>query len=164
MTGDSNKPDKQASDDTEELIYEHVKDAPQQQMEVADKLDDKMLRIFAAASIIIGLLGLSSIGNLGWRSLFFVLPLIPYAFTAFWTFRHINPDSFHWGLRAHQLPTKWKDSAREVRRALINDIGEAYSENEPILKDKAWYIRASLVATSIEVGLVMVALILYRLF
>ena len=96
--------------------------------------------------------------------MFFLLPLIPYAFTAFWAFRHVNLDRFHLGLRAEQLPTKWNESEVQVRRALINDIGKAYSKNKPILEKKAWYIRASLITTSIEVGLVVVALILYRLF
>lgn len=164
MTSEADTSVEQPHPDTEELIYEHIKEAPQQQMEVSDKLDDKMLRIFGAASVVIGFLSLSSTSSLGWRAVFFLLPLIPYAFTAFWTFRHVNPDRFHWGLRADQLPTKWNEPEGEVRRALINDIGKAYSKNKPILKDKAWYIRASLVTTSIEVGLVVIALILYRLF
>jgi hypothetical protein len=45
----------------------------------------------------------------------------------------------------------------------MNDIGAAYDKNKPILKDRAWYIRAGLIATSVEVGLVVVALTL-RLF
>lgn len=48
---------------TEKLIYDHIKDTPQQQIEFANQLDDKMLRIFTAASIVIGLLGLSASGG-----------------------------------------------------------------------------------------------------
>ncbi len=47
----------------EKLIYDHIKDTPQQQIEFANQLDDKMLRIFTAASIVIGLLGLSASGG-----------------------------------------------------------------------------------------------------
>jgi hypothetical protein len=80
--------------DTEELIYAHIKEAPQQQMEVADKLDDKMLRIFGAASVVLGFLSLASASSLGWKIIFFLFPLLPYACTACCTFRHVNPDRF----------------------------------------------------------------------
>ncbi|MBA3471916.1 MAG: hypothetical protein H0T57_01585 [Rubrobacter sp.] len=151
----------------EELVYEHIKEAPQQQMEMANWLDDKMLRIFGAASIVIGFLGLSSSSSLaegfGWKAIFLLLPLVPYAFTAVWAFWHIDPDKFHWGMRADELPVHWNEREEQVRRALISDIGESYSKNKPILKKKAQYIRRALVATGIEVALVIVALILYRL-
>ncbi len=153
--------------DTEKLIYEHIKDAPRQQREIANWQDDKMLRIFGAASIVIGFLGLSSSSSLrqsfGLESLFLVLPLIPYVFTAVVAFRHLNPSLFHAALRADELPTHWQETEGAVRRGLIGDIGEAYSENRPILEQKARYIRCALVATSVEVGLVVVALILYHL-
>lgn len=47
----------------EGFIYEHIKEAPQQQIEYAAQLDDKILRVFGAASITIGLLGLSAANN-----------------------------------------------------------------------------------------------------
>lgn len=152
---------------TEELIYDHIKDAPHQQIEFANQLDDKMLRIFTAASIVIGLLGLSASGGTidgsWWQIALLFLPLVPYALTAYWTFLHIDPDSFHLAMRADELPKKWQKEDWDVRRALLGEIGEAYCKNKPILKGKAWYIHATLISTGIETGLVVVALVLNRL-
>lgn len=65
-----------------ELIYDHIKEAPQQQMEFASQLDDKTLRIFGTASILLGLLGLSTINVTGLKALLFFVPLVPYTPTA----------------------------------------------------------------------------------
>jgi hypothetical protein len=46
--------------ETLNLIYEHIKDAPDKQFETVRSLDDKMIKIFTAASVVIGLAGLSS--------------------------------------------------------------------------------------------------------
>jgi len=56
-------------------------------------------------------------------------------------------------------------SGRSVvsRSALIGEIGEAYSANESILGDKAKYTRHALIATAVEVVLVVAALVAYRL-
>ena len=151
----------------EKLIYDHIKDAPRQQIEFANQLDDKMLRIFTAASIVIGLLGLSASGGTingsWWQTALLFSPLVPYALTAYWTFLHIDPESFHLAMRAVELPEKWQKEDWEVRRALLGEIGNAYCENKPILKDKAWYIRAALVSTGMETALVVMALVLSRL-
>jgi len=101
-----------------ELIYDHIKEAPQQQMEFASQLDDKILRIFSAASIVLGLLGLSTINVTGLKALLFLVPLIPYALTAFWTFSCIDPDRFHWAMRADQQPKSWDKEEEDVRNAL----------------------------------------------
>jgi len=145
------------------LIYDHIKEAPQQQMEFASQLDDKILRIFSAASIVLGLLGLSTINVTGLKALLFLVPLIPYALTAFWTFSCIDPDRFHWAMRADQQPKSWDKEEEDVRNALIGEIGEAYSANESILGDKAKYTRHALIATAVEVVLVVAALVAYRL-
>jgi hypothetical protein len=148
------------SADTEQLIYEHIKEAPQRQMETADKLDDKMLRVFGAASVLIGLLGLSSASPLGWGTVLLALPLIPYAVTAYCALRHLAPKRFLRGERAVELPTKWKEPVGDVRRALINDIGTACGKNDEVLQEKAQYVRIGIISTSVEVVLVLVALTL----
>lgn len=147
----------------EEFIYQHIKEAPQQQMEAADQLDEKMLRIFGAASVVIGFLGLSSASGVGWRAFWFVLPLVPYIVTAIYAFRQLDPRPFHRATRADQLPQYLDRGEQEVRRALIKEIRAAYKKNDVLLKSKAECVRRALVSTSIEVGLVVVALILYRL-
>ena len=148
----------------EELIYDHIKEAPQQQIEYAAQLDDKVLRIFGAASIIIGLLGLSTNNAVGAKAFIFLMPLVPYILVALWTFQCINPDRFHQAMRADQLPKFWNKEENDVRRALLSEIGTAYSNNKSLLLDKAKYTRCALIATAIEVVLVVAALILYRLF
>jgi hypothetical protein len=141
----------------EGLIYEHIKEAPQQQMEKANWLDDKIIRIFAAASVVIGLLGLSSsttlAPGLSRETIFLLLlPLAPYLFAAYMTFTHITPMRFHWGLQADELPRYWNTEEGDVRRALINEAGKSYKLNKAILAKKAWCIRAVLLAVSAEVA------------
>ncbi len=57
----------------------------------------------------------------------------------------------------------WNKEENDVRRALLGEIGTAYSKNKSLLLDKAKYIRLALIATAVEVVLVVAALILYRL-
>ncbi len=91
-----------------------------------------------------------------------LVPLIPYILTALWTFRCVDPDRFQPALRAHQLPESWDEEEGNVRRAILGEIGSAYSKNEPLLLDKAKYLRRTLVATISEAVLVVLALVLYR--
>jgi hypothetical protein len=51
---------KSPESETVQIIYEHIKDAPQQQLELVEALDDKMVKVFTAAGVVIGLAGLSS--------------------------------------------------------------------------------------------------------
>lgn len=53
-------------------------------------------------------------------------------------------------MRADQLPKSWDKEEEDVRNALIGEIGKAYSQNKPILKDKARYTRCALIATAAE--------------
>ena len=58
--------------DSLDFILDHIREAPEKQIQTAEALDAKMVQIFVSASIVIGLVGLSSsslssrtMGNMG---------------------------------------------------------------------------------------------------
>ena len=80
---------------TMEVLYDFLKDAPERQIENAASLDSKMVQIFGAASLVIGLVSFSS-GGLApkdWTvTLLLVSSLLAYAGTTYFTFVRLRPQ------------------------------------------------------------------------
>ena len=69
--------------DSPEFILDHIRDAPEKQIQAIDTLDTKMIQIFVSASIVIGLAGLSSAsGSERWAVVPLVLALLAYVSVA----------------------------------------------------------------------------------
>lgn len=152
--------------ETVQLIYEHIKDAPQEQFETVKALDDKMIKVFTAAGVVIGLAGLSSQGLKGgvWVNIILLGALVAFIATAALALYHLRPIDI--ALSRH-AGTLWEHSSHltqdQVRQQLIKSIARSNAHNEAVLRRKTKILTYALVATSLEVVLVGAAIIASRL-
>jgi hypothetical protein len=157
---------KEPEPETVQLIYEHIKDAPQQQFETVKALDDKMVKVFTAAGVVIGLAGLSSQSLKGgiWVNLTLLGALVAFIATAALALYHLRPISI--ALSRH-AGTLWENSSHlpidQVRRQLIKSISRSNAYNEGVLRRKTKILTYALASTSLEVILVGAAVIASRL-
>jgi len=145
-----------------DFVFEHVKDAPQQQLRDADALDSKVVQLFSAGSVIIGLAGLStkSQGVSGW----FLLLAVLYVGVAIAAFTHLYGRTYRRSLQADTLWRRaWHRAPMDIKRALIADVQAAYDHNKVVLGDKAKTMAAVIVGLSAEVVFVGASLIATRL-
>jgi hypothetical protein len=151
---------------TVQLIYEHVKDAPDKQFETVKSLDDKVVKIFTVAGVVIGLAGLSGKGLQGGTStnVLLVGALIAFIATAACAFYHLWPVSIRLSRHAGTL---WNESRHmtsdQVRQQLISSISAANAHNEELLLKKSTVQTYALVTTSLEVIMVGAAIVVSRL-
>jgi hypothetical protein len=99
--------------ETVQVIYEHVKDAPQQQFETIKALDDKMIKVFTAAGVVIGLAGLSSENLTGgiWINVCLLGVLSAFIATAALALYHLRPVNI--ALSRHAV-TLWENGLASV--------------------------------------------------
>ena len=127
--------------DSLEFILDHIREAPEKQIQTAEALDAKMIQIFVSASIVIGLAGLSSVSLSTER--WVIWALIGAIFGL-----HLPSRSYilgHLGLREMrrnlQADVLWPDYVKyevaDIKEALAQDTSEAYAFNKTVLADKA---------------------------
>lgn len=152
--------------ETVQLIYEHIKDAPDKQFETVKSLDAKMVQVFTVAGVVIGLAGLASEGSGGGTltDVLLICALAAFVLTSAFAFYHLWPVTVRLSRHAGTL---WEKSGHlasdEVRRQLIGSISDASAYNEGVLEKKSRVQIYALVATSLEVVLVGAAIVVSRL-
>ena len=109
--------------DSPEFILDHIRDAPEKQIQAIDTLDTKMIQIFVSASIVIGLAGLSSAsGSERWEVVPLVLALLAYVSVAAVAIIHLWPRDIRWNLHADSLwPEYGKYDVEDIREVLAQD-------------------------------------------
>jgi hypothetical protein len=165
-TGAGTQSSKTPESETVRLIYEHIKDAPQQQLELVKALDDKMVKIFTAAGVVIGLAGLSGNNFQGgiWINILLFSAVGAFVATASLTLYHLWPVQI--ALSRH-AGTLWDYSrylsTDEVRQQLIKSISRSNAQNEILLQRKTRIQTYALIATTLEVVLVGLAIAVSRM-
>jgi hypothetical protein len=148
---------------TIDVIYDHIKGVVEQQLGDQVNLDGKMVQVFTAASVVMGLTGLSATTatkNPAVVTAFLALALAAYVGVAvisgveLWT-RKFNALRFGSTLWEHE----WDQPPEQVKLAVIDKVKGAYDANGVILHDKGALLVAGIVATGLEVVFVAVSII-----
>lgn len=148
---------------TIDTIFGLLKDAPERQIDNANTLDTKMVHIFGAASVVIGLLGLSrnDFGPEWWIIICLIGAIVSYLATAVLAFAHLRPKVFHRSIHGDTLwPHTWDLTDIEIKHTLIADVTAAYAHNKPLLVRKSHTLAIAVVTTAAEVFLVGLAFVL----
>ena len=149
--------------DSLQFIFEYTKDTPAQQMASGERLDAKAVSIFSAASIVIGVAGLSAFRDLdAWLMWPLLLSAsLTYLFIALITFQTVAPKEWRGNQHAVWL---WKECydmpPDDIRHSLVADLEEVTKHNEEILKYKSDRVSWSIPAVSAESVLVLSALLI----
>jgi hypothetical protein len=154
------------NEDTVKLIFEITRDNPERQVADAKDLDTKMVQVFSAASVVIGLVSFADRPSQDswWIDVLIGCLLISYGATALVAFMHLRARQFRRSLYAGNLWREaWDRTPMEIRHALIVDISEAYVHNKPILNQKGRFIQIAVVTTGVEVALVGLILLIPHL-
>ena len=153
-------------DATVEIMFDLLKTVPERQTTLSAQLDTKMIQLFQAGSVVIGLAGFASGVLTGAATVVGILLMASlgfYVLTAALVFGHMFPRRFR-TLNVADLWTRgWKLAPTQVQQTVIAEITEAFVENRSVLKWKAWYLIGAIVTITCEVVLVGLALILSRL-
>jgi hypothetical protein len=151
------------NEDTVNLIFEIIRDNPERQVADAKDLDTKMIQVFSAASVVIGLVSFAGrpSNHSWWIDVLTGGLLFFYGATALVAFMHLRARKFRRNLYASNLwRDAWDRTPTEIKHALIVDISEAYVHNKPILNQKGRFIQIAVVTTGVEVALVGLVLLM----
>ena len=146
--------------DSLEFILDHIRAAPEKQIQAMDTLDAKMIQFFISASIVIGLAGLSSAsGTARWEVIPLALALLAYVSVAAVAIIHLWPRDIRWNLHADSLwPEYGQYDVEDIREVLAQDTSKAYAFNKRVLDAKANTILKALIGTGLEVIFVGIAI------
>jgi hypothetical protein len=141
-------------DKTVEFIFEYTKDAPERQASDIESLDTKVVQVFSAASVVIGLLGVSttSLRNAPATDPLLALAVASYVVTAAMALYHLYPTEQRRSQHVDELWLKgWNEEVTHIQHALIEDIREASAFNQNVLRQKRNTLVATVGATGAEV-------------
>lgn len=156
-------PPNPATPTTIDVIYEHLSDVAEHQIGDQANLDGKMVQVFTAASVVMGLTGLSATTATSSPTavaFLLVLALAAYAVVAILTGFALWARGF-WTLRfgSSLWEKEWDVPPEQVKLAVITEVKPAYDKNLGILTQKAHLLSAGIIATGVEVALVAAAVI-----
>lgn len=160
---DDDWPDRDnANDATVELIYEHTKDSPSDQLHDSEQLDTKTTAVFAAATVAVSLTArLPGDGTAVGICVYVAAGL--WTLTALATVLAVRTRSFKRTLQADDLyPDYGAHKPEQFKRLLVRDAARAYDRNRAVLKRKARLFNTAVYATGLEGLFVVLALVLSR--
>lgn len=152
---EQNSGGEQMDSETVKTFYELVKDVPERQIDNGAALDTKMVQVFSAASVVVGLTALSFASTAargGWEvTVLLVIAMLAYVATAYVAFQHLRPKRYK-RLKFDEIWRYcWPLKPEEIQRVVITKATEAFTHNAPILDSKSHTIQAVLITFGVEV-------------
>lgn len=129
-------------------------------------LDGKVIQIFSAGSVVVGLAGVSGIDKTTKPIVIGLLAdaVFSYAVVAGLAIWQLFAKRVQVARYGDRLWTNyWNDSVQSIKHALVAIIERAYRHNKRVLRNKALTTKLTLLTAGIEVGLVALALVAARL-
>ena len=149
---------------TLDFIFDYTRDGPAQQFADVDALDSKMIQVFSAASVIIGLGGLSSNKGGAISAAFLLLAVSAYVWTGFQAFQHLAPRRVRRSIQADEMWQRgWQLSIGDLKHSVVKDVADAYAHNKGVISEKGKTLRMALLGITAEVVFVGFGLIVVRL-
>jgi hypothetical protein len=153
----------------DDFIFDYIKGAPEALIRDAGDLDGKVVALFGAASVV---LGLAAVGNVLATTTpaanvtgLLIAAVSVYVSAAAASLVHLWPKTVRRALYGESLWSSAKaagKSAAEVRDFLLDSIEQACSINKNVVKFKGWTLIAVTTLVGAEVGLIAAALIASR--
>ena len=147
--------------DSLDFILEHIREAPEKQVQMAEALDAKMVQIFVSGSIVIGLVGLSGdyLSTERWVIWALIGALFSYIPLAVYTFLALGPREMRRNLQADVLWPRYASfEVADIKEVLAQDTSDAYAFNKGLLADKARSMKITLTFAASEVIFVGIAI------
>jgi hypothetical protein len=138
--------------ETLDLIFEHVKDAPEKQLQDVTALDSKYVQVFAGASVILGAVALIDPKHGGtWPTILVAVALGIYLVMAVVSFIHLRTVTLNGSRYGDTLWDDFKDDPPEdVKLGIVLKVKEDYAHNTRLIQGKAKTLNAGLFLTAVE--------------
>jgi hypothetical protein len=141
--------------ETIEFFLDRLADVNAEQVAAVEGRDAKAVQVFAAASVVVGLVATSERAMcaelLVGATIAYVFVGLAVGFALWPRSLAVRPYDALWKALAHEPP-------REAGHTLVHLLASAYPDNERVLRIKRWALVAALVAAGLETFLVALAL------
>lgn len=140
------EPPSELTDETLDLLFDLVREAPDKQVAVGDVHDAKAFKFGAAASVLLGFVALVDVpGKLLWG---IVMSYVIVLGSVLWT---VRPRGYHVVRHADSLwEQHWNETPRAIKHAVVAEAANAYKTNRALLRSKLSGLVFAVVALGIE--------------
>jgi hypothetical protein len=145
--------------DSLDLLFRLVEPAPSAQLKSVDALDAKVVQMFAAGSVLVGLAAVAGAHNGLAVSVCVAAAILAFLALAFQTVKALWLRRFRTTIAPDQLwRESWPESREAIKHAIVADIADGYAKNEERLNDKRQALGFALIALAVEATAIGVAL------
>lgn len=156
--------------DRDDFIFGYIKDAPEALIHDAGDLDGKVLALFGAASVVLGLAAVGNVLGTTTKPAANVTGLLiaavgAYVLAAAGSLIHLWPKTLTRAVHGDSLWSSartFNKTTAEVRDFLLGSIEGACIANKRVVRFKGWSLIGVTVLVGIEVALIAAALIASR--
>lgn len=153
----ASEPEPSINRETLKLLVDLAKDTPGEQVRLGASMDGKLVQVFAAATILIGLAATAS-GNDAIPSYLVFAAVGAYVGTAAASIYGLWVRTMRVSDTPNELWTKLYDvDPDDARHSVIADLADGYPENEGTLDCKRLALKIALILTGVEAFLMGVA-------
>jgi hypothetical protein len=146
--------------ETLDFIFEQVRDAPSEQLQAVDALDAKMVQVFGAAAVTLGLAAAGTAGHGTTRGVFIIVAVVAFGVVACAAIYSLWVRRFGVSIAADQLWRRyWRDEVGNIKHAIVADVADAYSKNAALLAHKRVALRWALIALAVEAAAIGASII-----
>lgn len=162
---DESSSEPQASPQTVEFIYQHIKDAPERQGQDWRDLDTKLFQVFTAAAVVLGLGGVAAAQRNGTAgAILLLIALVAFLIAVGAVLSQLRPLKIELSRQGDTMwPTSWQADPYWIEKGVIENVTAAYAKNRARLKCKAIALKVALGALCAEISLVVVMIVVDRL-
>lgn len=147
-------------EETLDFLFEYTRDAPARQFSVVDGLDAKIVQVFAAATVIVGLAAVNLAHQPFAVTIFLAVAILAYIGVVVATVRAVGVTDYKGNAHADALWHKfWADDVMSIKHALVASTSKAYAENRELIAKKGSAVQCAIIATGIEAIAVGISLL-----
>ncbi|HZS24485.1 MAG TPA: hypothetical protein VFA30_05795 [Gaiellaceae bacterium] len=144
---------------TLDLLLGLSEGAPDAQLRAADALDSKIVQVFSAGTVLIGLPALRGVPQHRVTVAFFALAVAAFLVLAFYAIRALWSRRFRVLTTPDQLWNRfWDEPPEAIKHAVMADLASGYAENDFRLHEKRRELSRVLVSVGVEAVAIGVAL------
>jgi hypothetical protein len=145
---------------TLDLLLDLGRAAPDAQLRAADALDAKLVQVFAAGTVLIGLPAIRGAPHHAASATLFAIAVCAFLVLAFYSIRALWTRRFRVLIAPDQLWYRfWDEPPEAIKHAVVADLASAYTENNAQLLRKRRELGRALVAVGVEAAAIGVALV-----
>lgn len=150
--------------DTLDFLFEYTRDAPAKQLLAADRLDGKIVQVFAAASVLLGLAAVRGGHRTAAVTALLVVAVVAYLGVVIASVCAVGVRQYKANNHADELWRRfWRDDVRDIKHALVASTSAAYEDNRTTLGRKGFAVQVAILATGVEAMAIGVAMLISTL-